>query len=101
MAYTLEAVGLFENRLFINTILTIIFNGLAVYLILKHSATVMGNYKCYILSTVIFAFLMDFHLSFIWGMFPLYPYPGVCPAGIAKHFGQFWGGAVQYVRLFR
>ena len=95
--YTLEDIDVYGRRLFINTGAAAALNALAAYLVLKHSTGAMGNLKYYILSTIIFGFLLDFQITFIFGPFPLFPRAIMCPAGIARYFGPFWGMTMQYV----
>ena len=95
--FTFEDLDAFGNRLHINTAIDLIINFFVIYLILTKSTKPMGDYKYYILFTVCSGLLMDFHLSFIFGMFITFPLPGNCAAGIAKHFNWFWGSNFQFV----
>ena len=95
--FTFEDLDAFGQRLHINTAIDLIVNFYVIYLILTKSTKQMENYKYYILFTVCTGLLMDFHLSFIFGMFITFPLPGNCAAGISKHFNWFWGSNVQFV----
>ena len=94
---TMKDIEIVGNRLHFNTITNILFNTLAILLILRYSTKAMGVYKFFILMTVVGAFIMDFHTSFIFGFFTLFPLPLICSAGLMKHAGWFWGVAFQYV----
>uniref|UniRef100_A0AC35FYF4 Uncharacterized protein n=1 Tax=Panagrolaimus sp. PS1159 TaxID=55785 RepID=A0AC35FYF4_9BILA len=94
---TLEYLEANGNRLRWNSALNIPINGLAAFIILKYSTPAMGMYKYFILATVLSAFIMDFHSSFIYGFFDIIPTPISCPTGITKNLGWFWGTTVNFV----
>uniref|UniRef100_A0A914QX52 Uncharacterized protein n=1 Tax=Panagrolaimus davidi TaxID=227884 RepID=A0A914QX52_9BILA len=98
--YTKEDFLNYGNRLHINIIIDIIVNGFAAYIVLKHSTKTMGIYKYYILSTIVCAFLLDFHLTVIYGPLALIPTPVTCSAGVvARNFNAFWGNAIQWATI--
>ena len=94
---SLEDLTAYSARLHVNTILTVITNGLAIFLILKHSTKAMGRYRFYILFTCITALIMDLHLTVVYSPFPLFPLPAFCGTGIMQGFGWFWGASIHYV----
>uniref|UniRef100_A0A914QR82 Uncharacterized protein n=1 Tax=Panagrolaimus davidi TaxID=227884 RepID=A0A914QR82_9BILA len=97
-SYTFEDLENYGKRLRISTAAVLLFNIFTGYIVLKHSNESMEKYKYYILLTVISAALMDLDAAVIFGIYPTFPLPGFCGAGlIAKHLNWFWGEVIQYV----
>lgn len=94
---TLEDLDYFFYKLQVNTVLSIVINSYAIFLCFKHSTEHMTYYKYYILATVISGAIMDFHLSFIYGVYLTLPISGSCCAGISRYFGRVGGPIAQYV----
>ena len=95
--YSLEDLEAYGRRLNGNTALAVIINGFAAWIVLKYSTPIMGKYKYYILLTIGTTFVMDFHVTAIYGLYPLFPFPGSCGAGLFRNFGFFWGEFIHYV----
>ena len=94
---TLEDLDRFFYKLQINTLSNIVINFYASYLCLKHSTTHMSYYKFYILATIISGAVMDFHLSFVYGIYLTLPISGSCCTGISRYLGRGGGPIAQYV----
>ena len=96
--YTVKDLHEYGDRLHYITILDIIVNGIACYIVLKHSTKAMGIYKYYILSTIVFAFLQDFNITFIFGPYLILPTSIMCSTGIiTRNMDWIYGRIVPYV----
>ena len=84
-------------RLQFNTVCNLLVNVITIYLILRHSTAEMGNYRYYILFTVLSALIMDFHISCFFGLYVLFPAPIVCATGITRYSNYYFGSIFQYV----
>ena len=84
-------------RFQINTVCNLLVNSFCIYLILKKSTPAMGHYKYYILFTVVAAMIMDFHISFIYGMYIFYPQSISCATGLARFSNYYFGSIFHYV----
>ena len=96
--YTKEEIISYGNRLHINTVIDIVINGVALYIVTKHSTQAMKTYKRFIMSTIISAFLLDFHITFIFGPFIVLPTPILCGASLFnRHCSFIWAHLIPYV----
>ena len=96
--FTLQEYLAYGDRLHANTAIDMVVNSVAAYIVLKHSTKAMGIYKYYILSTIVCAFLLDFHSTFIFGPFLMLPSLIMCGSGlVTRHLDYIWGQIVQYV----
>ena len=99
--YTIKDLNAYGNNFHYNTVVDIIVNGIACYIVLKHSTKAMGIYKYYILSTIVFAFLQDFNITFIFGPYIFLPTAIMCSTGIVtRNMDWIWGRVVPYVSDF-
>ena len=96
--YTIEGFIAYGDRLHINSIIDIIINGVATFVVWNYSTKAMKTYKYYILLTIFCTFLMDFHVTFIYGPFLMLPSTIICGAGIfSRNMNSFWGSIFQFV----
>ena len=89
--YTETDLKLLRNILHFTTIIDVIINGLAIYIVKKYSTPVMKIYKWFIILTIVCAFLVDFHLSFIFGPMVMLPSPILCGVGVFFRYFDYYG----------
>uniref|UniRef100_A0A914Q7V1 Uncharacterized protein n=1 Tax=Panagrolaimus davidi TaxID=227884 RepID=A0A914Q7V1_9BILA len=81
------------------TALILIFTtSFTIFIVLKYSSKAMGNYKYYILMTVFAPALLDFHVTAIFGVYPILPIAALCGTGlVSRHLDLIWGEAISWV----
>ena len=96
--YTVEDLDRMETKHLIIACTLIVTTTFTIFMILKYSTKSMGNYKYYILLTVIAPAIMDFHVTAIFGIYPILPIGAICGTGmVSRHLGLYAGQGVQYV----
>ncbi|KAH7705592.1 Protein SRI-61 [Aphelenchoides avenae] len=86
--YSNEAIAVFRLKMHINAFLTIIFDSLAVYLILFTSDRAIGTYRWFLLNIVVSSFAYDVFVTAGFMPLPLVPVAGVCTLGMLRMKGD-------------
>ncbi|KAI1719824.1 serpentine type 7TM GPCR chemoreceptor srh domain-containing protein [Ditylenchus destructor] len=80
----------------INTVLALVADSFAAYLIMSRASTTIGVYKWFLLNIVVTSLVFDVYITLFMSPFPLYPAVGYCSTGLFKYFGLLWGAAVPF-----
>ena len=87
----------FASRLHYNTALNLGVNIPMIFLIIFYSSKAMGYYKYYLLYSVVTTMIMDFHQTFIFGMYLLLPTMTNCCSALCRHWGITLGPQLNFV----
>ena len=102
ISYTSADLDRIGQRLHYTAWLLVATTFFTIFIVIKYSNKTMGNYKFFILLTIIAPALMDFHVTAIFGVLSTLPIAGLCGAGlVTRHLDPYWGEAYPFVRIKR